>query len=83
MAWYKYADYLKKSTGDAYDQELNPGVEAPHAGVYRCWGCGREIAIAQGHRLPPQNHHQHTTGEGHIRWRLLVYADHRHGSEHK
>jgi len=83
MAWYKYGEFLKQSTGDAYDSEYHPGVAAPHAGVYRCAGCGREIGIAQGHTLPPQSHHQHTLAEGAIRWKLLVYADHRHGSEHK
>jgi hypothetical protein len=83
MAWYKYDQYLKKSTGDAYDKDNSPGVAAPHAGIYRCMGCGRELGIAEGHTLPPQNHHQHTQGEGTIRWRLVVYADHRPGSEQR
>jgi hypothetical protein len=39
-------------------------------------GCGREIGIAQGHTLPPQNQHEHTPAQGAIRWRLIVYADH-------
>jgi hypothetical protein len=26
--------------------------------------------------LPPQNHHQHSAAQGHIRWRMIVYADH-------
>ena len=82
MAWYKYDQYLKKSVGDAYDQDLSPGIAAPHAGIYRCMGCGRELGIAQSHMLPPQNHHQHTAAEGTIRWRLIVYADHRPASQH-
>lgn len=81
MAWFKYDQFLKKSTGDAYDKVLSPGVAAPHAGIYRCDGCGREIGIADGHILPPQTYHQHTAAEGTIRWRLIVYADHRHGAE--
>ncbi len=83
MAWYKYDEYLKKSIGDAYDNEYSPGNSAPHAGIYRCKGCGREIGIAEGHTLPPQTHHTHTTAQGHIKWRLIVYADHRAASEQK
>ncbi len=81
MAWYKYDQYLKKSNGDAYDQDHSPGVAASHAGIFRCMGCGREIGIASGHILPPQNHHSHTQQQGSIRWRLIVYADHRPASE--
>ena len=83
MAWYKDERYLKKSTGDAYDHDHQPGVAAPHAGIYRCMGCGREIGIAQGHVLPPQNHHAHTQYQGAIRWRLIVWADHRPAEEQK
>lgn len=53
-----------------------PGEPAPHAGVYYCLGCGREIGTAQGHPLPPQIHHAHSLVQGEIRWQLLVYADH-------
>jgi hypothetical protein len=76
MAWYKNEHYLQKSNGDAYDYEYEPGVAAPHAGIYRCMGCHREVGIAQGHILPPQSHHQHSPSQGKIRWRLIVYADH-------
>jgi hypothetical protein len=27
--------------------------------------------------LPPQNHHQHATGQGPIKWQLLVFAEQR------
>ncbi len=76
MAWYKYEKFLSKSAGDAYDKIYEPGIAAPFAGIYRCMGCGHEIGIARGHTLPPQNHHQHTTAQGRIRWQLIVYADH-------
>ena len=75
MAAYKYDKFLGKSSSEAYDQTHEPGGVAPHAGIYRCTGCGREIGIAQGHILPPQNHHQHTTSAA-IKWQLIVYADH-------
>ncbi len=76
MAWYKYDAYLKKSNSDAYDTDYTPGTSAPHSGIYRCMGCAKEVASNQGQPLPPQNHHQHSTGQGSIRWRLIVFADH-------
>lgn len=75
MAWYKNESYLQKSNGDAYDYTYDPAATTPHSGIYRCMGCNREIAANKGNPLPPQNHHQHTTGQGAIRWRLIVYAD--------
>jgi hypothetical protein len=75
MAWYKYESYLQKSSGDAYDYTYDPSATTPHSGIYRCMGCGREIAANKGNPLPPQNHHQHSSGQGAIKWRLIVYAD--------
>jgi hypothetical protein len=77
MAWYKNPNLLKKSNGDAYDKLYTPGMKVPHSGIYKCEGCGREIAANQTDPFPPQNHHQHTTYQGSIRWRLIVYADHK------
>lgn len=76
MAWYKEPKYLKQVLSDELDMDHAPGVTAPFAGVYRCMGCGREIATAFGHVLPPQNHHSHTPQQGAIRWRLIVFANH-------
>ncbi|MGY2848555.1 hypothetical protein ACVIWU_001567 [Bradyrhizobium sp. USDA 4509] len=76
MAIYKYGNYLQESNDDAFDKDHGPGAAAPHAGIYRCMGCHREIGIAAGHVLPPQAHHTHTAAQGSIRWRLIVYADH-------
>ena len=77
MALYKEEKFLKKSNGADFDKLHEPGEEAPYAGIYRCTGCGREISIAEGKTLPPQNHHQHSTSQGKIRWQLIVYADHK------
>ena len=73
MALYKNAQHLATSTDVAFDAIHQPGVAAPHPGIYRCAGCGDEIAIAGGHALPPQNHHQHAREQGEIRWQLLVF----------
>jgi len=72
MALYKYATVLEKSEDAAFDQLQRPSAPAPWPGIYRCHACGHEIAIAQGHALPPQNHHQHKPGIGAIQWRLVA-----------
>lgn len=74
MAQYKYGDYLHHSDHTAYDNTQSPGETAANPGIYRCAACGDEIAIAKGHTLPPQNHHQHAPGVGKIAWQLLVFA---------
>jgi hypothetical protein len=76
MALYKHVDYLTRSTAEIFDQENKPGVAAPRSGIFRCVGCGREVASNQEESLPPRNHHKHTRQQGHIRWRLIVYANH-------
>lgn len=74
MALYKYEKYIAKSDSDAFDKVHTPGTSTPHSGIYRCEGCGDEIASNGGNPFPPQNHHQHNTSQGAIRWRLIVYA---------
>ncbi len=71
MALFKYEQFISKSSDGAFDRLHEPGVEAPNPGIYRCAVCGREIAIAAGHDLPPQNHHQHPQRER-IQRRLVV-----------
>ncbi len=74
MAGYKYSQYLKQSNHEEYDKKYSPGTAAPNPGIYRCVACGDEIAIAKGHTLPPQNHHQHAPNAGRIEWQLAVFA---------
>lgn len=77
MASYKYASNLTKSESDEFDKEYGPGKIVPFSGIYRCIGCGREIASNENDPFPPQNHHQHTQAQDAIRWRLIVYANHK------
>jgi hypothetical protein len=77
MAIYKHDNFLDHSEDTAFDPEHKPGTVPPHSGIYRCMGCGHEIVAEHGRQLPPENHHQHSTQQGSIRWRLIVYADHR------
>jgi hypothetical protein len=72
MAYYKYFQFLATSNNQAFDAITHPGAATPYSGIYRCEGCGHEIVSTQGHPMPPQNHHQHTYGQGTIRWRLIV-----------
>lgn len=76
MALYKDLTHLSEAeTGrEAFDKEWKPGETPPHAGIYRCAGCGDEIASNKGIQLPSQNHKQHSPIQGAIRWKLLVYA---------
>ena len=75
MAMYNYDEFLTRSQDRAFDGESAPGTAAPYSGIYRCSGCGREVASNSPQPLPPQNHHQHSPYQGAIRWRLIVYAD--------
>lgn len=74
MALYKYSQFITASSDQAFDQVLTPGTSTPHSGIYKCQGCGHEIASNANNPLPPQNHHQHKANQGAIRWQLGVYA---------
>jgi hypothetical protein len=74
MALYKDGRYLSQNTSTEFDAVHKPGESVPHSGIYRCEGCGKEIAANLGDPLPPQNHHQHEPGKGDIRWRMIVWA---------
>ena len=72
MALYWQGQYLKQWEHEQFKKDYSPGKETAWSGIYRCQGCGREVVHTVGKPLPPQNHHQHTSSEGAIRWRLLV-----------
>jgi hypothetical protein len=74
MAHYKYAQFLAKVEGAAYDTLWKPGEIAVNSGIYRCEACGHEDACNKGNPLPPQNHAQHDPKQGQIKWRLVVFA---------
>jgi hypothetical protein len=72
MAMYKYSNYLQQNSADEFDKTYSPGNVISWSGIYRCMGCNREIVHTHEKPLPPQNHHQHTTSQGSIRWKLTV-----------
>jgi len=73
MAFYKYGSYLHHSDDSKFDKIYHPGSAPDHSGIFRCEGCGLEVVGEASRTLPPQNHHQHTTAQGAIRWKLLVW----------
>ena len=74
MALYKYSQHITVSADNGFDTIYSPGTTASRSGIYRCEGCGKEIAINGGNPLPLQNHHQHTAAQGTKRWRMIVCA---------
>ena len=72
--YYKYPQFFTQSNSTMFDELSTPGSETPHSGIYRCEGCGHEITSVCGHTLPPQNHHQHLSNQGSIRWRFIAWS---------
>jgi hypothetical protein len=75
MASYKYRHLLSTSEDLVFDHDHPPGERAKLSGIYRCAACGREAVVKEADAFPSD--HSHTVTEGPVRWRLLVYADHR------
>lgn len=72
MAYYQDIKYLVHESGPEFDQIHHPNDTVPLSGIYRCKGCGLSATNVKNHKFPPQNHHQHTTAQGTIRWQLVV-----------
>jgi hypothetical protein len=66
---------LSSSEDLVFDHDHQPGQRAKLSGIYRCAACGRETVVREGDAF--SDDHSHTVTEGPVRWRLLVYADHR------
>lgn len=75
MSLYKSIHYLTPTEDTAFDQAHLPGYCAPHSGIYRCTGCGREVVGQHPLPLPAPDHHRHTRYQSAIRWQMIVYAD--------
>jgi hypothetical protein len=73
MALYRDENLVVKANPHAaWEKIWKPGETPDYAGIYRCQGCGDEIASNKNVQLPTQNHRQHSTSQGAIRWKLLV-----------
>jgi hypothetical protein len=77
MSWHTDESALKlvKDTNAWWRTTYEPGQIVPVSGIYRCLGCSREITSNANDPFPPQNHHQHTSSQGKIRWKLNVRSN--------
>lgn len=77
MAWYQDGTNLQKvsTTWEFWKKNYKPSDEVPVSGIYKCQGCKKEITSNHPDKFPPQNHHQHSTAQGDIRWKLIVRTD--------
>ena len=72
MALYKYQNYLSTSKNRAFDLTFGPGHHVPCGGIFRCTGCGTEIALEGIGFFPDRGHHKHDMKQGAIEWQLVV-----------
>ncbi|MFY9141575.1 hypothetical protein [Sulfuricurvum sp.] len=77
MAAYTDSSNIRKVEGtkEWWQNTYSPGTKVPISGIYKCLGCGDEIASNKGDPFPPQNHHQHLAIQGHIKWKLIVRTE--------
>lgn len=74
MSWHTNTSKLTlvNNTNEWWRTIYGTGDNVPVSGIYRCLGCNREITSNKADPFPPQNHHQHTTSQGTVRWKLNV-----------
>lgn len=72
MALFKYSNYLQQTKHASFDLPLQPSAFVPCGGIYRCTGCGTEIALEGIGLFPDRGHHKHTPAQGQIMWQLVV-----------
>ena len=72
MALFKYCNYLSITKNGSFDLPMSPSAPVPCAGIYRCKGCGTEIALDGRGFLPDREHHKHRPAQGPIAWQLVV-----------
>jgi len=76
MVWHRYNRFMRKAKEHPrWDETSAPGAKAGYAGIYRCLGCSREIAIQEGQSLPDAAAHPHGEKDGNIEWLLVVRAE--------
>jgi hypothetical protein len=72
MALYKYPNYLGSTKNGSFDLTFPPGAFVPCAGIFRCTGCGTEVALEAIGLFPDRSHHPHTPRQGNLEWQLVV-----------
>jgi hypothetical protein len=72
MAIFKYQNYLAQNKSASFDLALGPSNFVPCGGIYRCTGCGTEIALEGVGVFPDRDHHKHGPNQGPVQWQLIV-----------
>jgi hypothetical protein len=72
MARFKYSNYLTQTKNASFDLPLQPSAFVPCGGIYRCTGCGTEIALEGIGVFPDRGHHKHAPSHGALQWQLVV-----------
>jgi hypothetical protein len=72
MARFKYPNYLAQTKHQSFDLTLQASAFVPCGGIYRCTGCGTEVALEAVGLLPDRTHHAHDPAQGPIQWQLIV-----------
>ena len=72
MALFKYKNYLSQTKSGSFDLLLQPNAFIPCAGIFRCTGCGVEMAFEAVGTFPDRDHHPHTPAQGPLQWQLVV-----------
>ncbi|MDD2700640.1 MAG: hypothetical protein PHH36_05315 [Sideroxydans sp.] len=74
MSWYTKNSVIDnvKGEGAHWTTTYNPSDAVPVSGIYKCLACKKEVTSNKGDKFPPQNHHQHTTAQGKIQWKLNI-----------
>ncbi|MBX8511302.1 hypothetical protein K5D34_16560 [Pseudomonas cichorii] len=77
MAYYTDNSKFDKITNpsDVWSKQFGPAEIVPASGIYRCIGCKKEVTSNKGDKFPPQNHHQHATSVGPVKWQMNVWTN--------
>ena len=78
MALYKYQNYLSLTKSKSFDVPLQPSAFVPCGGIYKCTGCGTEVALEGIGLLPDRSHHPHSPRQGEIQWQLIIATEATH-----
>ena len=57
-----------------FDNVFPPRSIPTESGIFRCTGCGREIAIEAGEHFPSYEHHEHSN-EKRMLWKMIARTE--------
>lgn len=75
MALCKDLGKVNPSNSTVFDKLIRDGTLVMYEGIYRCVGCGIEIAAVGGKPMPKARERPHKPDCTEQRWKLLVSAN--------